>query len=139
MAAPVWWVLGALALVLAAALCWLLLARNSAGSWRELREHWRGVRALRRQRGVPIEQVAADLRRLRRVIANDGNRSAAHQLGDRMAYDTVLVQACDMMGIGHELDTQIGGLDRDIERLRVEAELERAGVVISTWRYGQAA
>jgi hypothetical protein len=30
-------------------------------------------------------------------------------------------------------------MERDIERLRVEAELERAGVVLSNRRYGQAA
>jgi hypothetical protein len=30
-------------------------------------------------------------------------------------------------------------MERDIERLRVEAELERAGVVLSDRRYGQAA
>jgi hypothetical protein len=30
-------------------------------------------------------------------------------------------------------------MERNIERLRVEAELERAGVVLSDRRYGQAA
>ena len=30
-------------------------------------------------------------------------------------------------------------MERDIERFRVEAELERAGVVLSDRRYGQAA
>jgi hypothetical protein len=33
----------------------------------------------------------------------------------------------------------VSGLDRDIERLRVEADLERAGVTLTDRRYGQAA
>ena len=122
----------------------------AAGRWderiRRLREghtesleHRRQVRALRNQHGVPIERVAADLRRLRGMIAVDSGRSAAHQLGNRMAYDRVLVQACAMCGIEHDLNDPTGGIERDIERLRVEAELERAGVVLTQPGYGQAA
>lgn len=90
------------------------------------------ARALRRVRGRSIEQLAADLRRLRATVASDAHRSAARQLGDRMAYDTVLAQLCDMLEIPHDLGAGIAGVDRDIERVRVEAELERAGVVLST-------
>lgn len=103
------------------------------------REHRRQVRALRKQKGMPIERVAADLRRLRHTIAIDEGRSAAHQLGNRLAYDKVLSQACQMLAIEHNLDADITGMERDIERLRVEAELERAGVVLSEPGYGQAA
>ncbi len=102
-------------------------------------EHRRDLRALRNQHGVPIEQLAADLRRLRTAIATDEHRSAAHQMGNRLAYDRVLAQACTMLGMEHELDQETAGLERDIERLRIEADLERVGVVISTRRYGQAA
>lgn len=49
------------------------------------------------------------------------------------------MQTCEMLNISHDLEQNSTGIDRDIERLRVEAELERAGVVISTRRYGQAA
>lgn len=112
-------------------------------SWRANRalaaEHRRNLRALRNQHGIPIEQVAADLRRLRATIAADEHRSAAHQMGNRLAYDRVLVQACDMLGMEHELDQETSGIERDIERLRIEADLERVGVVISTRRFGQAA
>ncbi|HYP46662.1 MAG TPA: hypothetical protein VEQ66_15870 [Propionibacteriaceae bacterium] len=103
------------------------------------REHRSNVRALRRQQGVPLEEVAANLRRLRRVVAGDAHRSAAHQIGNRLAYDRVLAQACDMLGVQHDLTEDCRGLERDIERIRLEAELERAGVVISDRRYGQAA
>jgi hypothetical protein len=136
-------------IILAPILC-LALYDLSCGRWDETLKRWhdagrmsaehrRNLRALKRQQGVPIEQVAADLRRLRLVISGDEHRSAAHQIGNRLAYDKVLMQACNMLGIEHELAEESSGLDRDIERLRVEAELERAGVVISTRRYGQAA
>ncbi|HET9872022.1 MAG TPA: hypothetical protein VFP89_05430 [Propionibacteriaceae bacterium] len=105
----------------------------------EASEHRRQVRALRNQHGVPIERIAADLRRLRAMIAVDASRSAAHQLGNRLAYDRVLIQACEMLGIEHDLGSDSSGMERDIERFRIEAELERAGVVLSTPGYGQAA
>jgi hypothetical protein len=60
-------------------------------------------------------------------------------MGNRMAYDRVLMQACEMLEIEHELGNDSVGMERDIERIRVEAELERAGVVLSERRYGQAA
>lgn len=139
----------ALAIVVAAPIMCLALFDLAAGRWdeaikrrreahRSSAEHRRNVRALRNQQGMPIEQVAADLRRLRAVISTDEHRSAAHQIGNRLAYDRVLMQACDMLDIEHELSLNTGGMDRDIERVRVEAELERAGVVL-TRRYGQAA
>jgi hypothetical protein len=111
--------------------------------WRESRrssaERRRNLRAMRKQQGVPLEQVAANLRRLRGVLTVDSHRSAAHQIGNRLAYDQVLIQACEMLQIEHDLRGQSAGMERDIERLRVEAELERAGVVLSERRYGQAA
>ena len=103
------------------------------------REHKRGLRALRHQQGIPLEQVVADLRRLRSVVGQDATRSAAHQMGNRLAYDRLLAQACQMLEIEHELGRESVGLDRDIERVRVEAELERVGVRISDRRFGQAA
>ncbi len=116
---------------------------ESVRHWRSRRsttaEHRRGVRALRRQSGMPIEQLAADLRRLRGLVRTDSNRSAAHQVGNRLAYDRLLTQACEMLEIEHELARESVGIERDIERVRVEAELERAGLEVSDPRYGQAA
>ena len=61
-------------------------------------------------------------------------------MGNRLAYDRLMTQICGMLSIEHELDGEsIVGVERDIERFRVEAELERAGVVLSDRRYGQAA
>ena len=89
------------------------------------------VQALRHQSGRPLEQLVADLRRLRRTVATDEHRSAARQFGDRLAYDHVLAQICDMVGVQHNLNEETGGHERDLERLRVEAELEGAGLVLS--------
>jgi hypothetical protein len=108
-------------------------------SRREAAERRRNLKAMRKQRGMPLEQVAANLRRLRGVLTVDAHRSAAHQIGNRLAYDQVLIQACEMLQIEHDLAKHSAGMERDIERLRVEAELERAGVVLSDRRYGQAA
>lgn len=83
-------------------------------------------------RGKPIEQLAADLRRLRLAVASDQRRSATHQAANRVAYDQLLMQACAMLAVDHRLDEQTSGPERDIERIRVEAELERAGLVLST-------
>jgi hypothetical protein len=145
-------VLGALAvavLVLVPVLC-VIGYDVVAGRWDEslklwrarrqlAREHKRDLRALRQQKGLPLEQVVADLRRLRLVVGKDAARSAAQQMGNRLAYDRLLVQACQMLEIEHELGRESVGLDRDIERVRVEAELERVGVQISDRRFGQAA
>lgn len=95
------------------------------------REHRRAIKQMRKQHGIPLEQLARDLRRLRGVVGKDAHRSAAHQLGNRLAYDNVLVQVCTMLEIEHNLNDATGGMERDIERFRVEAELERAGVILS--------
>ena len=112
---------------------------NWRGSRRQKAERRRNLRAMRRQQGVPLEQVAANLRRLRGVLTVDAHRSAVHQIGNRVAYDQVLIQASEMLQIEHDLAKRSAGMERNIERLRVEAELERAGVVLSDRRYGQAA
>jgi hypothetical protein len=111
--------------------------------WRERRSsaaaHRQAVRELRHQQGVPIEQLAADLRRLRAILGTDAHRSAAHQMGNRLAYDRLLMEVCQMLEIEHDLESESIGFERDIERIRVEAELERAGLILSDRRFGQAA
>ncbi|MFD4191313.1 MULTISPECIES: hypothetical protein [Amycolatopsis] len=92
--------------------------------------------AFRRRRepapsGLPIERLAADLRRVHRCLtdlAPDApmlRRRATHQ-----AYDALLVQACAALGLPHWLDELPEGVERDIERLRVEESLRRAGLVV---------
>jgi hypothetical protein len=123
----------------------LLVGRwdDRLGRWRERRSsaaaHRQAVRELRHQQGVPIEQLAADLRRLRAILGTDAHRSAAHQMGNRLAYDRLLMEVCQMLEIEHDLESESIGFERDIERIRVEAELERAGLILSDRRFGQAA
>jgi hypothetical protein len=149
---PYQMVLGAVAVTvmvlvpIACVLCYDLLAGRwdeSLGAWRERRamgrEHREAVRALRDQQGLPLEQVIADLRRLRVVVGEDAGRSAAHQMGNRLAYDRLLAQTCEMLEVHHDLAGECVSMDRDIERLRVEAELERVGVRVTDRRFGQAA
>ena len=145
-------VLGALAVVImvmvpiGCVLLWDLLAGRGDESISRFRErqinsveHRRTLRALRRIHGAPLERLAADLRRLREVVRADAHRSAAQQLGNRLAYDQILMQACSMLEIEHELRDDTTGFERDIERFRVEAELERAGVTVTDRDFGQAA
>lgn len=141
----------ALVLVVLAPIGFILAYEGLAGRFDEALSGWRlrraerrrrkaDLKALREQHGVPIEQLAADLRRLRAAVRNDQNRSAAHQIGNRLAYDRVLMQVCAMLDVEHELARDLVGLDQDIERVRVEAELERAGIVVGDGRrFGQAA
>jgi hypothetical protein len=103
------------------------------------KEHRRALKLMRRQQGVPLERLVADLRRLRTAVGTDANRSAAHQLGNRMAYDQLLIQTCEMLELEHELGGDTQGFERDIERIRIEADLERVGVMVTDRRYGQAA
>lgn len=107
------------------------------GRWEQTLEHRRGVRAMRHCHGRPIEQLAADLRRLRADLEHDEHRSATHQIGSRLAYDGLLIEACAMLGVGHELDHPTGGMVREIERVRVEAALQSAGLVLTDHRRGQ--
>jgi hypothetical protein len=134
-----------LAPILAVVIYDLLVGRWDGGlrRWRDRRSsaaaHRQAVRELRHQQGVPIEQLASDLRRLRAILGTDAHRSAAHQMGNRLAYDKLLMQVCEMLEIEHDLAGDSIGFERDIERIRVEAELERAGLILSDRRFGQAA
>lgn len=74
--------------------------------------------------------MSADLRRLRGLLFDDHNDSAVHQFAHRMAYDQLLIEACDMLAVPHGLMPEVSGPDREIERYRTEANLQAAGVVL---------
>jgi len=77
----------------------------------------------------PIEQIAADLRRVRRARACFApGASAAKKIGARQAYDALLVQACGALGVEHRLSALPEGLDREVERFRVEDCLRHQGL-----------
>ncbi|MFL6130168.1 MAG: hypothetical protein ACJ73E_14030 [Mycobacteriales bacterium] len=83
----------------------------------------------------PLEQLAADLRRLAPALRDlPRGTSRARQRGLLMAYDDVLVAAALALDVPHALDTLPPGIDRELERVRVEGALEAAGLRFSPRR-----
>jgi hypothetical protein len=132
---------GVLGLFLAALLpvlgVWLMLHFDRIGEWT--------VALLRRCRllppprqrtaAPPVEQLAADLRRLAAAVRDlPRGTSRARQRGLLMAYDDVLVAAALALDVPQALDTLPPGMDRDLERVRVEGALEAAGLRFSPRR-----
>ncbi|MEV6910466.1 hypothetical protein [Amycolatopsis sp. NPDC051071] len=93
---------------------------------------WRRRREPEVPAGPPIEKLAADLRRVHRLLADlPSGASAVRRYGTRQAYDALLVQACREVEVEHRLDTLPEGFDRGIERLRVEESLAERGLSVS--------
>ncbi len=79
--------------------------------------------------GMPIERIAADLRRIRPQARRlDTGTPMARRVAIVAAYDEALLDACRALEVPTELDRLTDSLERESERLRTEAELERAGV-----------
>lgn len=82
--------------------------------------------------GIPIERIAADLRRLDdRLTALRGagpvTAKAVKLTAAQGAYDDRLLDACRALDVRHDLDTARGA-GRAVERLRIEAALVGAGL-----------
>jgi hypothetical protein len=75
----------------------------------------------------PIQQVAADLRRLNRQRLSIAMRSRVWFTAVQHAYDDRLGVACRQLGIEQHL-AELTGMDLDLERIRVEGLLEAAGL-----------
>lgn len=79
----------------------------------------------------PIERIAADLRRVRRTLACfEPGTSAVKKIAARQAYDALLVQACSALEVEHRLGRLPEGVDREVERFRVEECLRRLGLSV---------
>lgn len=80
----------------------------------------------------PLQVVAADLRRLSGQLAVVPSGSTIVRWRALWAaYDGVLIEAAEMLEVPHELAEQpAAGVARDVERLRVLAALEGAGMVV---------
>ncbi|GAA2565907.1 hypothetical protein GCM10010435_43680 [Winogradskya consettensis] len=75
-----------------------------------------------------IEYVAAELRRLSRERTSGlCAESVRWQAAVQLAYDNNLQMASEALGVSHQLAV-LDGMDRDLERLRVEEELKAAGL-----------
>ena len=81
--------------------------------------------------GPPIEQLAADLRRVHRLLTRmPAGASYARRRGAEQAYEDLLAQAARMLGVAEPLSDAGDRTDRELERLRVEAALSDVGLVI---------
>jgi hypothetical protein len=75
-----------------------------------------------------LDQVAAELRRLYRQRTSGPTRESEKWLAAvAAAYDAWLQEACRCLAITHHL-AKLDGIDRDLERIRVEAALTAAGL-----------
>ena len=81
-------------------------------------------------RPLAIEQLAFDLRRLDRQRRSGPTRYSEVWLAAVLhAYDTRLQMACRSLGVPEHLQP-LDGVDREMERVRVEGELAAAGLVL---------
>ncbi|WP_116449714.1 hypothetical protein [Blastococcus litoris] len=79
----------------------------------------------------PLQVVAADVRRLGRSVALvPAGAPMARRRALTAAYDDVLVEAAQQLEVAHELRTTPEGPARDLERLRLVAALEAAGLAV---------
>jgi hypothetical protein len=79
--------------------------------------------------GMPIERIAADLRRIRpQALRPASGTPYSRRQATVAAYDDALLDACRALGVSTELDRITDALERESERLRAEHELEKAGV-----------
>ncbi|MGY1809795.1 hypothetical protein ACI8AF_20710 [Blastococcus sp. SYSU D00669] len=93
----------------------------------------RGNRAQRTPQPTrrPLQVVAADLRRLSRQLALvPAGAPLVRWRALWSAYDAVLTEAAEALEVPHTLPDTPVGMARDIERLRLLAALEGAGLVV---------
>ncbi|NEK85398.1 hypothetical protein GCU60_17770 [Blastococcus saxobsidens] len=97
--------------------------------WLELRAARRSAARGPAPSGRPLERVAADLRRLgRQVDLVPAGAPMARRRGLLAAYDDVLLEAAGMLGVPTSLTSCPEGRAREVERLRLVAELRGAGL-----------
>lgn len=77
----------------------------------------------------PLQQVAADLRRLARsLVLVPAGAPVARRRGLQAAYDDVLVEAAALLEVRHTMTLTPQGPARDAERARLQAALTDAGL-----------
>lgn len=83
--------------------------------------------------GMPIERIAADVRRLRHDVgALPPQMPQQRRRGVIAAYDDALLDACRALQLPTSLAVLPEGMAHDLERLRVEEELRRSGLVLAS-------
>jgi hypothetical protein len=80
----------------------------------------------------PLESVAADLRRLTHELAMvPGGMPMARRRGLLAAFDDVLIEAAELLQVPHDQLSAAPPAARELERMRLLASLEAAGLVVS--------
>ncbi|WP_101523165.1 hypothetical protein [Nocardioides houyundeii] len=80
--------------------------------------------------GPPVQRIAADAQRIRSAIRQaPAGTPVARMRGWQQAYDDVLVVACEALDLEQRLGRLPPGVQRDLERERVERMLVRAGLL----------
>ena len=104
--------------------------RRSSRSWAGLAARLRALRpAPPRPTGRPIQEIALDAQRLAAAFRYEpAGISFARVEGVRLAYDRVLGEACQTLGVEHLLGVLAPGTELDRERDRVEVALHHAGL-----------
>jgi hypothetical protein len=79
----------------------------------------------------PLEVVAADLRRLARELSMvPGGMPMARRRGLLAAFDDVLVEAAELLEVPNQLTAEPPA-SRELERIRLLASVEAAGLVVT--------
>lgn len=78
--------------------------------------------------GRPLEDIAADVRRISVRFHQQGMRFAKYE-GYRRSYDQVLAEAADTLEIGHLIGVLSPGAELDHERARIERRLAEVGML----------
>jgi hypothetical protein len=119
--------IGGIVAVVAALIAWT----GPVYRWvRRIRERRRSARNPMPGRR-PLQVVAADVRRLARSMSLvPAGLPMARRRALAAAYDDVLVEAATLLEVPHELRTAPEGPARDLERLRLLAALEGAGLAV---------
>jgi hypothetical protein len=115
----------------------------SFGAWRQRRTLGRLDRALDKKVVAPaalaaldepgrlsIEEIAADLRRLGRQRLGVATRNPVWHAAVLRAYDGKLRLACEALDVPNHL-IELDGMDLEIERVRVEGELQAVGLILT--------
>lgn len=134
------WLVGLLIYALANALLVLVVgallhADRTLGLLRRLLRRLRALvpPPMPRPSGMPIERIAADVRRLRQDIgALPPQMPQQRRRGVLAAYDDALLAACQALELSTTLAALPEGIAHDLERLRVEEELRRSGLVLAS-------
>jgi len=109
---------------------WSRNGRRETRALRRLDRQLSGAPAGHRPPAEPLclDEVAADLRRLGRQRRGGPTTGSAVWLNAVVrAYDDRLLIASEAYGVKHHL-TELEGMDRDLERVRLEERLRAAGL-----------